>query len=687
VYTKNLIQNYDEKVEEATNMFTNIIRKLTKSVVSVCGNVNGVLGIKGAYSDYFLGRVMVYCRTYMPYLVAGGILLVMIRLMTRQISLFQAGIAGVIVVTTSIVFTVYIPIWLPTVFNVANNNLSRNLSYGTVLMKSENYQKVYSDNKDAKGNTLIETVSMNLAKLNNDDLDYVCGKYDISKDDLASGKGTVINYEAGIFLQGNILKCNVDKLFKNQPIVGSYVSDKKGGVTYEIKAKKMVSSQLDYYTPYHLIVNSFTQRLNDFSSVYDLNRSTLRYDNMIKDSFMVTSYMDSAVFLAPGDWKKVLEEENTPPHIIQDLQNKFDNVKEHKDPYDFLGLRTFLQKMPKEAKETLWYKTMVQNGYLKDENVMGVDGAKATDKDEEEAITDLVYYVNRHVKKFMIDNAKIFKGMSDENMIKVISLYATNLLSQKAGNWGNELYPMYLNYEELNLCDVLLASYVSDSDRFISTNLDVVNYIFDVYGWFMVIVFGVSVIVTGLLVTICEILVPILYLALGIIMILRFAFNGALSPVIKGYSKCCGVVFLCYTLNCLMISTLSKFSGNVWCIWVQLLFACVLLDTLLRLCFAILTNISELGNSKMNVVAPSVIQKLGDLTVNGAITNFRYRRYRDGNFTKKYVASKYDKYKQGRPLDDFGSKMNLGRKIRHYDDSEDERRNIREDMYNDRYRE
>lgn len=681
VYTKNMIQNYDEKVEEYTNILTNMIRKLTKSVVSINGNVSGVLGIQGAYQEPLLGKMMVYCRTYMPYVVALGILLVLIRLITRQVNLTQACISGVIVVTVSILFTTYLPVWLPTIFNVANNNIARNLSYTSLLMKAENYDKVYSDNKDDKGNVLMSTVSVNLAKLNNEDLDYVCSKYDISKSQLSGGKSTVINYEAGIFLQGNVLKCNVDKLFKNQPIVGSYVSDKKGGVTYEIKAKKMVSSQLDYYTPYHLIVNSFTQRLNDFSSIYDLNRSTLRYKNMVKDSFMVTSYMDSAVFLVPGDWQKVLEEEKTAPHIIADMKNKFANDKDNKDPYDFIGLRTFLNHMPEKAKSTLWYKTLVQNGYIEDDAVMQVDGAKATGEDAEKAMNELVYYVNRHVKKFMLDNVNIFKGMSDENVIKVVSLYATNLLSQKGGNWGNEMYPMYLNYEELGLNDVLLSAYVSDNDRFISTNLDVVNYIFDVYGWFTLIVFALALLATSMVISICKLLIPVLYIALGIILILRFAFNNALSPVVKGYSKCCGIVFLCYTLNCLMLSALSKFTGNVWCVWLQLVFSVLLLDTLLRLCFAVLTNLNELGDSKMSVVAPTIVQKLGDLTINGTITNLRYARHRGAQYSKRAMANKYDKFKHGRRLDDLEGRVNLGKRIREYDRTEDERDDIRNDSY------
>lgn len=681
VYTKNIIKNYDEKVEEYANTVTNIIRKLTKSVISINGNVSGVLGIQGAYQEPLLGKMMVYCRTYMPYVVVAGILLVIIRLITRQVNLSQACVSGTVVVVVSILFTTYLPVWLPTLFNAANNNFARNLSYTTLLMKAENYDKVYSDNKDEKGNVLMSTVSVNLAKLSNDDLDYICSKYDISKETLASGKATVINYEAGIFVQGNVLKCNVDKLFKNQPIVGSYVSDKKGGVTYAIKAKKMVSSQLDYYTPYHLIVNGFVENLNNFSSIYDLNRSTLRYKNMVKDSFMVTSYMDSAIFLVPGDWQKVLEEEKTPPHIIDDIKNKFDNSKDNKDPYDFLGLRSFLNHIPEKAKSTLWYKTLVQNGYIEDDAVMQVDGAKATGEDAENAMNELVYYVNRHVKKFMLDNVNTFKGMSDENVIKVVSLYATNLLSQKGGNWGNEMYPMYLNYEELGLNDVLLSAYVTDNNRFISTNLDVVNYIFDVYGWFNLIVFAIALLATSMCVTICKLLIPLLYVALGIILIFRFAFNNALSPVIKGYSKCCAIVFLCYTLNCLMLSALSKFTGSVWCIWVQLVFSVLLLDTLLRLCFAIVTNLNELGDSRMSVVPPTVIQKLGDLTINGTITNLRYARHRGAQYTKRAMANKYDKFKHGRPLDDLEGKMNLGRRIREYDRTEDERDDIRNNSY------
>lgn len=680
VYTKNMIGDYNKRVEEGTNFITNVIRKLVKSVVSPCSNVTGVLGVEGAYQDEMLGRLTVYGKMFMPYIMVFCVFLVLIRLVTKQLNLLQAGLSSLILIICATVYTTYLPVWVPTLFNALNNNISRSLSYDTLMMKAENYEKVYSDNKDSHGNTLMSTVSINLAKLRDDDLDYLCSKLDFSKDELASGKARVINYEAGIFLQGNILRCNVDKLLKNQPIVGSYVSDKKGGVTYQIKAKKMVSSQLDYYMPYHLIVNSFVNRLNDFSAVYDLSRSTLRYPNMVKDSFMVSSYMDSALFLVPGDWKKTLEEEDTPPHIISDLQNKFDNIKDNKDPFDFLGLRTFLKKLPKEGKETLWYKTMVQNGWVLDENIKSSSGDKITQQEADDNLNELIYYVNRQTKNFMLNHLHIFKGMSDENVIKIVSLYATTMFDQKVGTFGNELYPMYINYEELPLSDVLLASYVTDSNRFISSNLDAVNYIFQVYGWFMVILFGAAALSTGLFIIICKLLVPVLYLMLGLIFIFRFVTDNDIRPVMKGYGKCCGIVLLCYSLNCLLLCALPKLHLGAWSILLQLIISSVLLETLLRLCFAILSNINEMGNSRMSMVAPAAIQKLGDLTISGAITNMKYKGLRDKGLASRYAKNQYSKFKQGRPFDDLESKVMLRKKMEEYKKEQETRDRMRNNL-------
>ena len=680
VYTKNMIGDYNKRVEEGTNFITNVIRKLVKSVVAPCSNVTGVLGIEGAYQDEMLGRLTVYGKMFMPYIMVFCVFLVLIRIVTKQLTLLQAGLSSVVLIICATFYTTYLPVWVPTIFNILNNNISRSLSYDTLMMKAENYQKVYSDNKDTHGNTLMSTVSINLAKLRDDDVDYLCSKLDFSKDELASGKARVINYEAGIFLQGNILRCNVDKLLKNQPIVGSYVSDKKGGVTYQIKAKKMVSSQFDYYSPYHLIVNSFVSRLNDFSSAYDLSRSTLRYPNMVKDSFMVSSYMDSALFLIPGDWKKTLEEEDTPPHIISDLQNKFDNIKDQKDPFDFLGLRTFLKKIPKEGKETLWYKTLVQNGWLVDDTIKISNGDKITSQEADDNLNELIYYVNRQTKNFMLNHLHVFKGMSDENIIKIVSLYATTVFNQKAGTIGNKMYPLFINYEELPLSDVLLASYVTDSNRFISSNLDVVNYIFEVYGWFMVIVFGVAALTTGLFVIVCKILVPLLYIILGLIFVVRFVTDNELKPILQGYSKCCGIVLLCYSLNCFLLCSLPKLQLGAWAIFIQLICSSVLLETILRLCFAVLTNISEMGNSKMGLVAPAVIQKLGDLTVTGAITNMRYRGMRAKGLSRKYANDQYSKFKQGMPFDDLESKIMLRKRMEEYKKEQNNRDRIKDDL-------
>ena len=110
-------------------------------------------------------------------------------------------------------------------------------------------------------------------------------------------------------------------------------------------------------------MNNFIDQLNTFSQVYQLERSTLNYDGLTKDSFVVNSFINSSIYLLPNDWESIGK--MVEPEMLDKLKETFPG-----DNRDFLGLRNLLIEPPKTRKRLNHFgtKTMLLNNYMYTEN-------------------------------------------------------------------------------------------------------------------------------------------------------------------------------------------------------------------------------------------------------------------------------------------------------------------------------
>lgn len=600
-YTKNIISDYDSMVEDTFGRFQIFIRDCVKSWTNTFKDIRGVLGMKSAYQDPIFGKIMTTTQLYGKYVALGVILLVVFRFISSRVSFGQAVMVSGVVALVVYLFTSVIPIYIPMAFNFIQNNATRDLSYIALGMKTEDYEQVYSERYDKDGRLLMSTTSINLYKLGKDELAYFASTLGVTPLDITDGKAIVIDSDAGIYLEGNIIKANVDKLFANHPITGQYVSNGKGGMFYEIKADKMVSSPLDYYTPFNLVMNNLVSKLNDLSKVYQLERSTLKYNGLTKDSFVFDAYTNSAPYLLPGRWEELSKD--IEPEVLDSLKEVFG------DNYDWLGISTLMLDPPEEAKDSLWYKTLDKNGYLYvPDRDMTSDEVASTQK----RIGKAIEKINRLCKVFVEEHREDFKGMSDENIIKIVSLYATTLLSQIAGDWDDALYPMFLNYEEINLEDALVATYSTAYDRLQSESINIVDYIAYQSGIFATLILGVVIFCVYAVTLIVSYAVPVLYVLLGFLLMFKFVLAKDMKGMTKGYIKSTLIIFACYAFSTLSFSIVYNFfKGNVAGLIFQTVVQATILETLFRLILAITTNVGELGNDKMHMVAPLALRATG----------------------------------------------------------------------------
>lgn len=668
-YIKHKVESYDEIKDDFFASFKSMVKSFIKDIVESFGDVRGVLGFKNAYQDPIFGGIMVFSREYAPYLIAVIILFTVFKFMSSRADFTSTIFYTAIVLVVTFLYTSVIPIYIPMLLNFFNNNISRDLSYTALGYKAEAYEKLYTRKEDDNGRISQLSSSINLYKLDSEGLRYIAKNKGLKPNNLINGDVYSIDKDAGIYLEGNIIKANLDKMFINYPITGKYVSNGNGGLYYKLKCDKMVSSALDYYTPWNLVMNNFIDQLNTFSQVYQLERSTLNYDGMTKDSFVVNSFINSSIYLLPNDWESIGK--MVEPEMLDKLKETFPG-----DNRDFLGLRNLLIEPPKpEAVESLWYKTMLLNNYMYTEND---DRSEEEEERLKRRINDLITSVNNLTKVFIEKHRKDFECMSDENIIKVISVYATTVLSQKTSEYSEMIYPLYINYEELRLKDVLVASYTNAKDRLESESIDIVDYIDYSIGIGGTILLAVLMFMCYLFTVFVNTLIPLLYLALAVLLLMKLVTRRSPVGLVKGYLKCIGIIFVCCSLHTLSYSLIYNYlHGGLKSLALQIVFMELLTETVFRILVAIKSNWTEMGNGYMYKATPAALKWLNPV-IASMIVRARFADLRDSAKPDPERDSKTDKmlraFANGKSVDEiYDDSVMLRGKIREHDKNQHKR--------------
>jgi hypothetical protein len=583
VYSKNMTQDYEAMVNQGFGRFKVMVRDWAKEVLSSFGKVDGVLGMKNRYQDPILGKFLLVVDDYFWYIMFFLFLVFIIKFMRDRMSLVYTVLMSAVAICVVFGFVRIIPVYMPGLYNLVVNNSSKDLSYQILATKAEKYFQTYGKGGqiDEKGKFVISTTSLNLFKLTDRQMKNLEEKYKINTRDLISGKSYIVDGQNGVYLEGDTLKVNVDMLMSTNPITGSYV-DIMGEKVYQMKSEKIYPSVIDYYIPYYQIIDGFTKTLNDLLRVYHIPRATSTYaKGFEKDSYMVFSYINSAPFLVEGPFSQ--QSGDIRPEEVEKLSATFTESGR----IDFLNLTTLLSNSTTEMKETLWYQTLQQNGYLDD-----------TDLSIKKR-NDLVDAVNYQTKKFLIDIKPQVGLISDENLIKMVGLQAVTILNQKASEYGNWMSPISLNYQEYKMEDVLLAAFTNDYSRFVSQNMDVVNYIADNSNIMVLLIFIGDLCLAFLITMIIQFAIPILYLMFGLMLIVRFMAGSRLKAATTGYLKISGLIYACFSLFVMTLGWVSGIKVEYAVIGIGIVYLLIVI-VLFQVLTSVIFNFSEMGNSKIN---------------------------------------------------------------------------------------
>jgi hypothetical protein len=348
-----------------------------------------------------------------------------------------------------------------------------------------------------------------------------------------------------------------------------------------------------------MIQDVFLTTLNDLLKVYVIPKYSATYPGGVtKDAFLVQNYIKSMPFLMPGSYKQ--ENGKITTDEVARLSTIFDSKEENKDSHDFLNLTNMILKADSTTKDSLWYRTMMKNGYVPRDD---------TDEEAIKKLNALINSVNILTRDFILTISDKIGYVSDENIIKVISLYATGIFNSKISDLGEQVYPKTINYSELKLEDILLATLTSDTETYKASEGDLSFYVVNKTDFFSALIFGLAVIFLSLQSSLSNILFPSLLLLLGIIGTLRVLMGRKFSDPFKGFLKMSGLLFVAITLSSISLTVTHGWNTTL-AIYTILLFSAISAVIVLVVCYSVLFNITEIGNSKLTSVGNNLLKLL-----------------------------------------------------------------------------
>ena len=671
------IQNDLANSEDSSwfGFITDWIKWLSDNIIKLFGSAPGMLGLRSATQDTFMGKFLYYCMTSMPFLIII-LVVVMMALYTRErlnivTSVVYTGIGAI-----GLFILIYLaPKYLSDITNFLPNNGSNKLAYDGLLLRQEvfteksNVQATYSN----FGKFGFAESSITLYAFKDDQLKEVCEQYGKEVQTIMSGGSFVIDENSGLFVQGNKLKISLDKLM-NASEIETRIDNKSNKVTYKLEKKEYIESVINYYTPYNVIMDGLIEKLNHLSDVYLLSRNQLPYPNGVrKDAFFMDSYVNSPIFTSPTNPRQ--DDEEMTVDTEQALESLFMPYGEEIGNMDWLGFNESFRKWKDSDKiyDSIWYQTMEQNHYFSEE--MG-----------EELYSNLVVYVNQNTKEWLLKNIDKLPYISDETLVEVTSLYATMLFNTQVSQFYNKLYPERINYEELSVVDTLRPIITKDYNKFSEMSRDLTDYVDYEFGIFGLIGFCFIIVLQGITSLILTYSTFIMYLLLILFILIRIIIKkDSMTNAVMGFLKLYAVLVGVYFVNVLMLQIINKFDSTGLSIFFTLMLSIVVSGMSCSVVFYTITGFSTLdfANERSFKGMFNVLNKLSFGTLKGAVDamssrvgsifsksfnlgnrkdpigrkvgniDLAYSKYADSKSLDDYIERRYGQYKDIKDTDEF----------------------------------
>lgn len=637
---KNYKVSYDEMVEDTGNRLLVFFTQLVESAVDNLGRIDGVLAIKNCYENSFFNLIVQFIQQFYLLIAVVLLIVVAVKFLKGHYNMIFVLFITAMCVCGFEVYANWMPTVVPSLYNFAVNDAIEQIVWNTTVVSAESYAETYKDSerKDTSTGALKPyTATMTLYKLTRDDMETLAGRLGTTYSAIKSGEVHYLDETAGVFVQGDAIKISVDKLLVNNTMRGLFQSQweqlssefassdefitpitEEGdmvGNPYSIQLTNPYVSLEAYYMPYNEIERAFMINLNAFASIFRMERNQFSYGrDLYKDAFLFNCFTNSGIFTAPGE-REVLRNNIKVGSIISGYTSEEDAITafmsrvygggDHegvfKVPEDWLNVSAVFRSPSENMKNSLWGKTMQNRQWYDDDwNIINPD-----------AIADLIAYMNSQTKQFVIENLDQLNFCSDENAIKIVSLYATTTFTHYVSQFGEWLYPNYLNAADIELRDVLYGSMTTLKDRNFSYDGTAVNTVAHNLGIFGVLFLLLITVFATVFVFVMTYLVPILYALFGAILVFKLINDKEGVGLVQGYIKVTGVTCILYFIFSLSLR-LVEIGGYAWygylgCAIVMAL-CCYFL---FWVCLSVVQNVGELGN---DVLGQNLLRGLDHIT-------------------------------------------------------------------------
>lgn len=611
-YQKNALLQYENFVDNTPERIKKNLTSFANELIGSVSKTDGVIGVHNTYNLKIIGDFFNAVRSHFQLVIVVIAIVVIFCFMKNYSGLARSLIIGALSMGITYVFIMVVPVYMPYVINSVTNNLTRSLAFEMVgvQIEQESATATVMNTLDADGNIELSASSMSLYRFPFYKMGEVVEDLALTDtSEITGGNTYVINQDAGTYAEDDTIKISLASLMNTLKITGSYDSNTEGKI-YQFKSYKTASNNVDYYTPYYQVVDSFIEKINKLIKIYDIPRSTSTYaKGKQKDKFAVECYLTSAPFLTPGKYGSMIDYEFEKEAGLSDdeinayVENDEQIGEMLTDAYgqndDWLGIATVIEAPTlaenQAIRGTLWASKLQQNGYYN--SAWEMDEAKCS---------KLVKYVNFVTKKFIYDVEDMTAELSDDTMIKLISLYAMLALNQHSSVFPDYTYPMFINYDDMGLSNITTAIFTDDFQSFLAMNMDVGSYIADKYSIVGLLLLLLALVEITIFSTILGILFPLLYVVFGILVLTKMYSYKNVHPLVKGYLKFTIALFLEFNFLCFTFIVVRKLRGNFISILILFLVSTVLLWLMGRLILSWFEDKADMGNSAFNVnVLPS----------------------------------------------------------------------------------
>lgn len=626
---KNLKLDYDELVADQYGRFTIFFKDIVTSFADTVGHIDGVLAMKDGYGNGFFNTIMSFVQEFYLILCVALVIVVAVKFLKGKFSVVYVAMVGCLTIAAFQVYAVWMPTAIPALYNMAVNDIVEDITWSTVTVQAEQYNNTYfkSGRVDSvTGKPRPYTATITLYKLTQAEMEQIAQGAGVDVAEIRRGDVVYIDQKAGIFVQGDQMKMSLDALLANNTMRGLYQSQwseidsvveevapvdvQENGNPYIVKLTNPYVSLESYYTPFCQIERAFIVNLNNFANVFRVQRNVYSYkDNIYKDGFLFNAFTNSGVFLDPDSdttndtlMQNVNLDDITGDYMT-DIYDVVQQCHQYLDPFeDWLNLRSVFYNPSDSMRNSLWGKMLQQQGYYSSNWEMNAE--------QERKMNELIRYMNTLTKQFVIRNQDQLNFCSDENAIKLVSLYATTCFTHRVSEFGYWLYPNYINSSDIELKDVLYGALTTIKDRNVAMNGDVINTITLSLGLPGLLMLFLIILFSALFVFIMTYLVPVLYLLFGIILVFKLLNDETSVGMIKGYIKVTITSAVLYAFFSFALR-FAKMGGYQWYGYLGCLILVALCTYfLVYVVLSVVTNPLELGNDVLAKNLFSAVDKL-----------------------------------------------------------------------------